>query len=232
MRRARKASLQESTMAGPLEHDDAEPLVSIVSSFHNQRERERVFQEALLWKIELLVREIQYHQHQVDSLIQTLQVPQKIVNLEKESETLSTLLMAERDRLSILFTSLTEEDQWKIGQDLLQELDQELRSASTSKNQGSITRVLKGYVKTGNRYVENYRATIESLTRRREHLEEELAFSRVEESKQEKMRELSEKFLKEHWDATYGEFRTHILRLLGKELERELRDAIDCTLNK
>ncbi|MDD1673253.1 MAG: hypothetical protein LUP99_02455 [Methanomicrobiales archaeon] len=213
-------------MVAPLEHRDTEPLQSIIFSLKDQVEREWNFQETLLWKIRLLEREIQYLREQISSFSNTLEIPREIVHLEKENQTLDTILSGERDRLRSVLTVLEVGDLREKGLSLLEELDRHLNPDLTVQEQETITRILRAYVDTGSRYVERYRTTLMLLSRRIENLEKERELSHHEELRAQRMRELSEKYLRDHPEATYGEFRSHVKRLLGKELEKELKDAI------
>jgi len=213
-------------MVAPLEHRDAEPLRSIIFSLKDQVEREWSFQETLLWKIRLLEREIQYLHEQISSFSNTLEIPREIVHLEKENQALDTILSEERDRLRSVLTVLEAGDLREKGLSLLEELDRHLNPDLTVQEQESITRILRAYVDTGSRYLERYRTTLILLSKRIENLEKERELSHNEELRAQRMRELSEEYLRDHPEATYGEFRSHIKRLLGKELEKELKDAI------
>jgi hypothetical protein len=215
-----------TTMVAPLEHRDIEPLESVISSLRNQIEQERDFQESLLWKIRLLEREQQYCQRQVASFSRLLEIPREIVTLEKKDEILDKTLLSQRNHLRALLGTLDEEDMRRMTQGLLEELDRELDPGLLTERQETVTRILQAYVETGLHYMEKCQSRIATLSHRIEDLENELVLSRREEQKQMRMHDLSIRFHGDHEGATFGDFRAHIIHLLGVEMERELKRAI------
>jgi hypothetical protein len=215
-----------TAMVAPLEHRDTEPLESIIASLKEQIEREKEFQESLLWKIRLLERELQYCQHQVNSFTELLEVPRRIVALEKEDRALDETLLSQRAHLRAALSACEDEELRKISEGLLSDLDRELDQNQGLDRQEAITRILQGYVDTGMRYREQCQSRIAELSHRIEQLENELALSRHEEQQEFRMCELAIRFCSDHPGATYGDFRGYVMRLLGIEMERELKSAI------
>jgi hypothetical protein len=214
-------------MVAPLEHRDSEPLESIIVSLQDSITREQNFQGSLLWKIRVLEREIQYYEQQVGSFSRILEVPREIISLKKESQALDFSLVSERDRFRSILGELEGGDLRRMGQLLLHDLDTELSRESSTKHQEAITHILEAYVDTGMRYMENCQSLVEDLTRRIKNLKNELALSQQEELKQKRMYEFSIQFGKDHEEATYGDFRAHVMHLLGVEMEKELKHAIE-----
>ncbi|MDD1678994.1 MAG: hypothetical protein LUO93_07435 [Methanomicrobiales archaeon] len=213
-------------MVAPLEHRDTEPLDAIILTLRDQIAREKNFQESALWKIRLIEREIQYYQRQVTSFSLMLEVPREVVALRKENQVLDDSLLIERDRLQVILESLEEDDLRKMGQVLLDDLERELNRDLAAERQEALSRILEAYVDTGMHHLERCQSMVVSLSHRTENLENELSLSQCEESRLGRMHELAVQFLREHEAATYGDFRAHIMRLLGIEIERDLKEAI------
>jgi hypothetical protein len=219
-------------MPAPLEFRDPTPLTAVVLDVREQVEREKVYRDALAWKIRLLEREIQYLDEQVTSLIDTLKVPEEIVNLGQESETLDTILLQERERLSGLIGIVSDEGWKREGESLLKELDRELASSTHPKREESIHRILQAYVTLGGRYKQKFQHSIHSLRTRTKLLEGELRRSVHEENRQRKLLHLSTEYLSGHPESTYGEFREHILALLGREMALEIQQVLEHLLDE
>jgi hypothetical protein len=213
-------------MVAPLEHRDTEPLKAIISSLQDQIEREKEFQESVLWKIRLLERELHYCQRQVTSFSQLLEVPGRIVALEREDQSLDETLLSQQAYIRSVLPTLEDEDLQRMAQVLLADLDRELNLDRVTRRQQTITRILEGYVDTGRRYMEQCQSRAMTLTCRIDRLREELALSKEEKQRGIRMCELSVQFCTDHPDATYRDFRAHVMRLLGMEMEKELKHAI------
>jgi hypothetical protein len=214
-------------VVAPLEHRDTEPLESVITSLQDQILQEGGFQKAVLWKLRILEGELHYCQRQAHSFSTLLAVPREIIRIEKEDQALDQTLSILESHLESVLLHCEDEDLQRTARVLLADLAREQESDAARVHQEQITRILKGYVDTGMRYQEQCQSRITILMRRVEQLGEELALSRNEERKAIRICELSTRFEADHPGSSYGDFRAHVLRLLGTEMEKELKQAID-----
>jgi hypothetical protein len=210
----------------PLEHHDSEPLTSVILHLRDRLAREKDFQESVLWKLRLLESELLQCRRQISSFSEILEVPREILALNRENQMLDDALFAQQEHLKTILAGLEEGDFRSMGEALLNELETELNKDQRNEREGATARILQAYVDTGVRYMGRCQILVTSLTQRIENLENELALSRQEESRLRDTHEMIVRFCRDHGQATYGDFRSHVMSLLGGEMERELKEAV------
>ncbi len=213
-------------MPAPLEFRDHTPLSTVVLEVQELVEREKAYRDALAWKARLLEREIQYLEDQLAAFTESLNIPEEIVTLEKELKTMDPILLEQREQLSRLIGTISDDDWKKEAESLLRELDRELASEALPGKQETIHRILQAYVRLGSKYQQEFRHRIAALRSRLKLLEGESRRSVHEENRQRKLLRLCTEYLSGHLESTYGEFRSHILALLGREMSLEIQQEL------